>query len=73
MNIKAALVDIGGTLFPFVGKIPQTNGFLSWREMSKVEYCTWEAKTRPEEVNSLHAQRFFVPVHFRWGVHHVQP
>ena len=53
MNIKAALVDMGGTLFPFVGNIPQTSGFLSWREMSKVDYCTWVAENRPKELNAL--------------------
>jgi hypothetical protein len=51
VNIKAGLVDMGGTLFPFDGDIPQTTGFLTPREMSKVEYCASTPKP-PVPVNN---------------------
>ena len=72
VNIKATLVDMGGALFLFVGNISQTAGFLSWREMSKVGYCTWVAENRPKKLNAVAAQCFVVPVRFCWGVHRVQ-
>ena len=49
VNIKAALVDPGGTLFPFVEHTPETTGFLTWREMSKVDYSGWVAEHRPRK------------------------
>ena len=55
VNIKAALVDPRGTLFPFVENIPETNGFLTWREMSKVDYSGCVAEYRPRELNTLAA------------------
>ena len=72
VNIKAALVDLGGTLFPFVESIPETTGFLTWREMSKVDYSGWVAEHRPRELNTLAAQPFVVPVRFAGCVHRVQ-
>ena len=72
VNIKAALVEPGGTLFPFVENIPETTGFLTWREMSKVDYSGWVAEHRPREWNTLAAQPFVVPVRFAGCVHRVQ-
>ena len=72
LNIKAALVDLGGTLFPFVENIPETTGFLTWREMSKVDYSGLVAEHRPRKLNTLGAQPFVVPVRFAGCVHRVQ-
>ena len=72
VNIKAALVDLGGTLIPFVENIPETTGFLNLREMSKVDYSGWVAEHRPRELNNLAAQPSVVPVRFAGCVHRVQ-
>ena len=72
VNIKAALVDLGATLFPFVENIPETTGFLTWREMSKVDDTGWVAEHRPRELNTLAAQPFVVLVRFAGCVHRVQ-
>ena len=62
VNIKAAPVDLGGTLFPFVENIPETIGFLTWREMSKVDYSGWVAEHRPRGLNTLAAQYLYLCV-----------
>ena len=72
VNIKVALVDLGGTLFPFVENIPETTGFSTRREMSKVDHSGWVAEHSPRELNTLAAQPFVVPVHFAECVHRVQ-
>ena len=72
VNMKAALVDLGGTLFPFVENIPETTGFFTWRGMSKVDYSGGVAEHRPRELNTLAAHSFVVPMRFSGRVHRVQ-
>ena len=51
---------------------PKQPFFLTWREMSKVEYSGWVAEHRPRELNTLAARPFVVPVRFAGCVHRVQ-
>ena len=55
---------MGGTFFLFEGNIPQTTGFLTVREMSKVAYCACMVENIAKELNTLAACSYVVPVRF---------
>ena len=64
VTTKLALLDKSRTLFPFVdgsGGLPQSTGFLTWRELPKAEYSNW-IPNRAKELNRLHEYTFPVTV-----------